>query len=161
MNHHEIRQFIVNHVQSKTKPFSLAGILDEIRSQGVRVSENHVRVIMSNRGFTCRRVDRHCMWWRWDDIPTNGNEAFLQDLAETPSSSSDGGMVQERQETNERMTQERDALWTAVQKSVELRKEIKSAQERLLVEIADLIHSTYGQTPAASPREPETQSEVD
>lgn len=135
-------------------PISCDDLVRAMKEQGYDCSPRMVRPHLRESGLHVKNVSGHWLWGTWEE-----QREILPNLAE--KTSSDGGMVQERQQSNERMTQERDALWTAVQKSVELRKEIKSAQERLLVEIADLIHSTYGQTPSTSPREPETQSEAD
>ena len=104
-----------------------------------------------------KNVGGRWLWGTWEDDQS-------EDTQTKPKQSQYDRKAQEHQETNERMTQERDALWDAVQKSVSLKNEIKSAQERLLMEIAGLIQATYGQSPVVavpSPRESETKSESD
>ena len=143
-------------------PVSCDDLVRAMRSRGLPCHPNTVRSYLRESGLHARNVGDRWLWGVWDDQ----NEQNEQN--ESPKIESDRPQndqkVQERQETNERMTQERDALWDAVQKSVTLKNEIKSAQERLLMEIADLIQATYGQNPSASvpsPRESETKSEAD
>ena len=142
-------------------PVSCDDLMRAMEEQGFHCYPNMGRRYLKSRGFQVKNVSGRWLWGTWESQGEN-----TQIECPTPSSvgtgrPTDASDVQNRNETNERMTKERDALLDAVRKSVELRKEIKSAQERLLVEIADLIHSTYAQTPVASKREPETQSEAD
>ena len=141
-------------------PVSCDDLVRAMRSRGLPCHPNTVRSYLRESGLHVRNVGGRWLWGVWNDEQNEQNES--------PKIESDRPQndrkAQERQETNERMTQERDALWDAVQKSVSLKNEIKSAQERLLMEIAGLIQATYGQSPVASvpsPRESETKSELD
>ena len=139
-------------------PVSCDDLMRALEEQGFHCYPNMCRRYLKSRGFQVRNVNRCWLWGHWESKNENTQIECSAPQDEHPTDMRD---VEKRQETNERMTKERDALLDAVRKSVELRKEIKSAQERLLVEIADIIHSTYAQTPVASQREPETQSEAD
>lgn len=142
-------------------PVSCDDLVRAMGEQGFHCYPNMCRQYLKSRGFQVKNINRHWLWGHWDEQGENTQIECSASPAvgtEHPANALD---AKNRNETNDRMTKERDALLDAVRKSVELRKEIKSAQERLLVEIADLIHSTYGQTPVASQREPETQSEAD
>ena len=141
-------------------PVSCDDLVRAMRSRGLPCHPNTVRSYLRESGLHARNVGDRWLWGVWDDEQNEQNESPKIE-SDRPQNGRNDQKVQERQETNERMTQERDALWDAVQKSVTLKNEIKSAQERLLMEIADLIHSTYGQNPSASPRESETKSEAD
>lgn len=142
-------------------PLSCDDLVRAMEEQGFHCYPNMCRHYLKSRGLQTRNVGRRWLWGHWDEQSENTQiECSAPKDVGTPNST-DALDVQNRNETNDRMTKERDALLDAVRRSVELRKEIKSAQERLLVEIADLIHSTYAQTPVASQREPETQSEAD
>ena len=144
-------------------PVSCDDLVRAMRSRGLPCHPNTVRSYLRESGLHARNVGDRWLWGVWDDEQNEQNESPKIE-SDRPQNERNDQKVQERQETNERMTQERDALWDAVQKSVTLKNEIKSAQERLLMEIADLIHSTYGQNPSASvpsPRESETKSEAD
>lgn len=142
-------------------PLSCDDLVRAMEEQGFHCYPNMCRHYLKSRGLQTRNVGRRWLWGHWDEQSENTQiECSAPKDVGTPNST-DALDVKNRNETNDRMTKERDALLDAVRRSVELRKEIKSAQERLLVEIADLIHSTYAQTPVASQREPETQSEAD
>ena len=148
--------YVKDHV-----PVSCDDLMRAMEEQGFHCYPNMGRRYLKSRGLRVKSVGGRWLWGHWDE---QGDDPKIECSAPKDvgtSNSTDALDVQNRSETNDRMTKERDALLDAVRKSVELRKEIKSAQERLLVEIADIIHSTYAQTPAASKREPETQSEAD
>ena len=138
-------------------PLSCDDLVRAMEEQGFHCYPNMCRQYLKSRGLQTRNVGRRWLWGHWDEQSENTQ---IECSASKDGHSTDALDVKNRNETNDRMTKERDALLDAVRRSVELRKEIKSAQERLLVEIADLIHSTYAQTPVASQREPETQSEA-
>ena len=146
-------EYIRDHV-----PVSCDDLMRAMEEQGFHCYPNMVRQYLKSRGLQVKNV---CGRWLWGHWESQGENTRIECPAPKEVRLTDAQNVQSRNETNDRMTKERDALLDAVRKSVELRKEIKSAQERLLVEIADLIHSAYGQTPVASKREPETQSEAD
>ena len=139
-------------------PVSCDDLMRAMGDRGFHCYPNMCRQYLRSRGLQVKNVNGHWLWGTWE---SQGGNTRIEGSAPKDEHSTDARDVQNRNETNERMVKERDALLDAVRKSVELRKEIKSAQERLLVEIADLIHSTYAQTPVASKREPETQSEAD
>ena len=142
-------------------PVSCDDLMSAMEEQGFHCYPNMGRRYLKSRGLQVKNINGHWLWGHWDEQGENTQIECSASPAVGTEHSADAWNAKERQGTNDRMTKERDALLDAVRRSVELRKEIKSAQERLLVEIADLIHSTYGQTPVASQREPETQSEAD
>lgn len=139
-------------------PVSCDDLMRTMEEQGFHCYPNMGRRYLKSRGLQVKNVNGHWLWGHWNE---QGGNTRIECSAPKDEHSTDASDVQNRNETNDRMTKERDALLDAVRKSVELRKEIKSAQERLLVEIAGLIQSTYAQTPVSSKREPETQSEAD
>ena len=142
-------EYIRDHV-----PVSCDDLMRAMEDQGFHCYSNMCRQYLKSRGLQVKNVSGRWLWGHWENPK-------IECSAPKDGHSTDALDVRNRNETNDRMTKERDALLDAVRKSVELRKEIKSAQERLLVEIADIIHSTYAQTPVSSEREPETQSESD
>ena len=146
-------EYVRDHV-----PVSCDDLMRAMEERGFYCYPNMCRQYLKSRGLQAKNVNRHWLWGHWE---AQGDNPKIECSAPKDEHPTDALGVQNRNETNDRMTKERDALLDAVRKSVELRKEIKSAQERLLVEIADLIHSAYAQTPVASKREPETQSEAD
>ena len=139
-------------------PVSCDDLMRAMEEQGFHCYPNMCRQYLKSRGFQVKNVNGRWLWGHWEAQGDNPKIEGSAPKDEHPTNALD---AEKRNETNDRMTKERDALLDAVRKSVELRKEIKSAQERLLVEIADIIHSTYAQTPVASKREPETKSEAD
>ena len=149
-------EYVRDHV-----PVSCDDLMRAMEEQGFHCYSNMCRQYLKSRGLQVKNVSGRWLWGHWDEQSDNPKIECSAPKDVGTSNSTDALDVQNRNETNDRMTKERDALLDAVRKSVALRKEIKSAQERLLVEIADIIHSTYAQTPVASKREPETQSEAD
>ena len=139
-------------------PVSCDDLMRAMEEQGFHCYPNMCRQYLKSRGLQVKNISGRWLWGHWDE---QGENTQIECSAPEEGHPTDALDAQNRNETNDRMTKERDVLLDAVRKSVELRKEIKSAQERLLVEIADLIHSTYAQTPVSSKREPETQSEAD
>ena len=139
-------------------PVSCDDLMRAMEEKGFHCYPNMCRQYLKSRGLQVKSVSGRWLWGHWDE---QGENTQIECSAPQEGHPTDALGAQNRNETNDRMAKERDALLDAVRKSVELRKEIKSAQERLLVEIADLIHSTYAQTPVASKREPETKSEAD
>ena len=139
-------------------PVSCDDLMRAMEEQGFHCYPNMGRRYLKSRGLQVKNVSGRWLWGHWDEQGDNTQIECSAPKEEHPTDASD---VRNRDETNDRMTKERDALLDAVRKSVALRREIKSAQERLLVEIADIIHSTYAQAPVATKREPETQSEAD
>ena len=146
-------EYIKDHM-----PVSCDDLMRAMEEQGFHCYSNMGRQYLKSRGLQVKNVSGRWLWGHWDEQVENTQ---IECSAPKEGHPTDALDVRNRDETNDRMTKERDALLDAVRKSVELRKEIKSAQERLLVEIADIIHSTYAKTPVASKREPETQSEAD
>ena len=154
----EMDEYVRDHA-----PVSCDDLVRAMRSRGLPCHPNTVRSYLRESGLHVRNVGGRWLWGVWNDEQDEQSESPKIE-PNRPQNERNDRKAQERQETNERMTQERDALWDAVQKSVSLKNEIKSAQERLLMEIAGLIQATYGQSPVASvpsPRESETKSEVD
>ena len=154
----EMDEYVRDHA-----PVSCDDLVRAMRSRGLPCHPNTVRSYLRESGLHVRNVGGRWLWGVWNDEQNEQSESPKIE-PNRPQNEQNDRKAQERQETNERMTQERDALWDAVQKSVSLKNEIKSAQERLLMEIAGLIQATYGQSPVASvpsPRESETKSEAD
>ena len=139
-------------------PVSCDDLMRAMEEQGFHCYLNMGHRYLKSRGLQVKNVSGRWLWGHWE---AQGDNPKIECSAPKEGHPTDALDVRNRDETNDRMTKERDALLDAVRKSVELRREIKSAQERLLVEIADIIHSTYAKTPVASKREPETQSEAD
>ena len=54
---------------------------------------------------------------------------------------------------NERLQSENNQLMVAMLKTTQLKKSIKTMQEKLLVELADLIHATYGERESESDKQ--------
>ena len=137
----ELDAYIREHM-----PVSCDTIVRAMRDLGYDCSPRMVRPRLREMGLHVKNVHKERLWGRWDDenqaMPVLPVVAEKPSTPKNPSIDSTSTETQEHQAENAQMTQERNALWEALQKTAEL----KSAQERLLVEIADLIHSTYGQT---------------
>ena len=61
--------------------------------------------------------------------------------------------IKRAESENKRLQSENNQLMVAMLKTTQLKKSIKAMQEKLLVELADLIHATYGERESESAKQ--------
>ena len=84
----------------------------------------------------------------WDDVDEQDEEVDVDDDEgdERPVPES----IKRAETENKRLQSENNQLMVAMLKTTQLKKSIKTMQEKLLVELADLIHATYGERESES-----------
>ena len=90
------------------------------------------------------------MWDDVDDIDDADEEVDVDDdVDELPDPES----IKRAEKENKRLQSENNQLMVAMLKTTQLKKSIKAMQEKLLVELADLIHATYGERESESDKQ--------
>ena len=84
----------------------------------------------------------------WDDVADADEEVDVDD-DERPDPES----LKRAETENKRLQSENNQLMVAMLKTAQLKKSIKTMQEKLLVELADLIHATYGERESESDKQ--------
>lgn len=137
-------------------PVSCDDLVRAMEEKGFHCYPNMVRKHLKDSGLSVRNVGRRWLWDTWDDqSEQNGDEDDVDDEEddvdvddERPDPDTDP--LRKAEVENARLQAENNKLMIAMLKSARLKKSIKAMQEKLLVELADLIHATYGE------REPES-----
>ena len=87
------------------------------------------------------------MWDDVDDADDVDHEDEVDDERPDPES------IKRAKAENKRLQSENNQLMVAMLKTTQLKKSIKAMQEKLLVELADLIHATYGERESESDKQ--------
>ena len=133
-------------------PVSCDDLVRAMEEQGFHCYPNMARKYLKDSGLSTRNVGRRWLWGMWDDEPENHEDEEVDDDEdeddddERPVPES----IKRAESENKRLQSENNQLMVAMLKTTQLKKSIKAMQEKLLVELADLIHATYGE------REPES-----
>ena len=155
----DVDAYIMEHEQ-----VSLEDLIQAMQELGYYCTPRMMRPILKESGLTVKSVNGRWFWGMWDD------ESDEQEVDEDDEVDEDEQEVDEdeddddderpdpkslkRAETeNKRLQSENNQLMVAMLKTTQLKKSIKAMQEKLLVELADLIHATYGE------RESESESQ--
>ena len=87
----------------------------------------------------------------WDEESENheDDQEEVDDDDERPDPES----IKRAEAENKRLQSENNQLMVAMLKTTQLKKSIKAMQEKLLVELADLIHATYGERESESAKQ--------
>ena len=122
-----------------------------------------VRPILKESGLTVKSVNGRWFWGVWDDDEESDDHEVDEDEQEVDDDEVDDDDDDEerpdpesikRAETeNKRLQSENNQLMVAMLKTTQLKKSIKAMQEKLLVELADLIHATYGERESESAKQ--------
>ena len=143
-------------------PVSLEDLIQSMRELGYDCTPRMVRPLLKESGLTVKSVHGRWFWGMWDDVDDD-QEVDEQDVDEeevdddVDDDDDDERHVPEsikRAETeNKRLQSENNQLMVAMLKTTQLKKSIKAMQEKLLVELADLIHATYGERESESAKQ--------
>ena len=151
----DVDEYISNHEQ-----VSLEELVQAMKELGHDCTPCMVRPLLKERGLTVKSVNGHWFWGMWDeesddeDVDDDDDEDVDEDVDdedvddEEDVDDDDERPVSEplkkAEAENKRLQSENNQLIAALLKTTQLKKSIKSMQEKLLVELADLIHATYG-----------------
>ena len=154
----DVDAYIMEHEQ-----VSLEDLIQSMQELGYYCTPRMMRPILKESGLTVKSVNGRWFWSVWDDeevdkeelVPTNGDDEDdqevdedevddEQDVDDDDEERPDPESIKRAETENKRLQSENNQLMVAMLKTTQLKKSIKAMQEKLLVELADLIHATYG-----------------
>lgn len=145
---------------------SLEELVQSMQELGHDCTPRMVRPLLKERGLTVKSVNGRWFWGVWDDesddedVDEDADESDEDDEDEDVDDESDDvdeddddeeeerpvpEPLRKAEAENKRLQSENNKLIAALLKTTQLKKSIKAMQEKLLVELADLIHATYGE----------------
>ena len=152
----DVDAYIMEHEQ-----VSLEELIQSMQELGYYCTPRMMRPILKESGLTVKSVNGRWFWSVWDD------ESDEQEVDEDEQEVDEDGDVDEDEDDerpdpesikrveseNKRLQSENNQLMVAMLKTTQLKKSIKAMQEKLLVELADLIHATYGERESESAKQ--------
>lgn len=144
-------------------PLSCDDLVRAMEEQGFHCYPNMARNYLKESGLSTRNVGRRWLWGMWDEESEN-HEDEQEDVDEAEVDDDDDDEVDDDERPvpeplkkaeaeNARLQAENNQLMAAMLKTTQLKKSIKAMQEKLLVELADLIHATYGERESESDKQ--------
>ena len=123
-----------------------------------------VRPLLKERGLTVKSVNGRWFWGMWDeesddqevdDHEVDEDDQDVEDDQEVDDDDDDDERpvsepLKKAEAENKRLQAENNRLIAALLKTTQLKKSIQAMQKKLLVELADLIHATYGERESES-----------
>ena len=159
----DVDAYIMEHEQ-----VSLEDLIQSMQELGYYCTPRMMRPILKESGLTVKSVNGRWFWSVWDDeevdkeelVPTNGDDEDDQDVDDDEVDDDDEAderpdpeSIKRVESENKRLQSENNQLMVAMLKTTQLKKSIKAMQEKLLVELADLIHATYGERESESAKQ--------
>ena len=142
---------------------SLEDLIQSMQELGYYCTPRMMRPILKESGLTVKSVNGRWFWGVWDDeevdkeelVPTNGDDEDDQEVDDDDEADErpDPESIKRAETENKRLQSENNQLMVAMLKTTQLKKSIKAMQEKLLVELADLIHATYGERESESAKQ--------
>lgn len=139
-------------------PVSLEDLIQAMQELGYDCTPRMVRPLLKESGLTVRSVHGRWYWGVWDDESDDqevGDEVDDDEVDEDDEDDErpDPESLKKAEKENKRLQSENNQLMVAMLKTTQLKKSIKAMQEKLLVELADLIHATYGERESESAKQ--------
>ena len=154
----DVDAYIMEHEQ-----VSLEELIQSMQELGYYCTPRMMRPILKESGLTVKSVNGRWFWGVWDDeevdkeelVPTNGDDEDDQEVDDDDEADErpDSESIKRAETENKRLQSENNQLMVAMLKTTQLKKSIKAMQEKLLVELADLIHATYGDRESESAKQ--------
>ena len=156
----DVDEYIRDHSQ-----VSLEDLIQSMQELGHYCTPRMMRPILKESGLTVKSVNGRWFWSVWDEeesdkeelVPTNGDDEDDQEVDEEVDDDDeerpDPESIKRAETENKRLQSENNQLMVAMLKTTQLKKSIKAMQEKLLVELADLIHATYGERESESAKQ--------
>ena len=150
----DVDAYIRDHEQ-----VSLEELVQAMQELGHDCTPRMVRPLLKERGLTVKSIDGHWFWGMWDDVDDDedddddddeDDEDDVDDDGEDDDERPDSEPLKKAEAENKRLQAENHKLIVALLKTTKLKKSIRAMQERLLLELADLIHATYGERESES-----------
>ena len=156
----DVDEYISNHEQ-----VSLEELVQSMQELGHDCTTRMVRPLLKERGLTVKSVNGRWFWGMWDE-ESDDQEVDDHEVDEDDQDVEDDQEVDDDDEEdeeppvpeplkkaeaeNKRLQAENNRLIAALLKTTQLKKSIQAMQKKLLVELADLIHATYGERESES-----------
>lgn len=150
-------------------PVSLEDLVQSMRELGYDCTPRMVRPLLKESGLTVKSIKGRWFWGVWDDEDeVDEDEVDDQDVDDEEDDDVDDDeedddddgderpvpeSLKRAEKENARLQSENNQLMVAMLKTTQLKKSIKAMQEKLLVELADLIHATYGERESESDKQ--------
>ena len=131
-------------------PVSCDDLVRAMEEQGFHCYPNMARKYLKDSGLSTRNVGRRWLWGMWDEEPEDHEEVDIDEEEADDDERPDPESIKKAEKENKRLQSENNQLMVAMLKTTQLKKSIKAMQEKLLVELADLIHATYGERESES-----------
>ena len=153
----DVDAYIMEHEQ-----VSLEELIQAMQELGYYCTPRMVRPILKESGLTVKSVNGRWFWGVWDDEESDDHEVDEDEQEVDDEQDVDDDEDDERpdpesikrvESENKRLQSENNQLMVAMLKTTQLKKSIKAMQEKLLVELADLIHATYGERESESAKQ--------
>ena len=143
-------------------PVSLEDLIQSMQELGYYCTPRMVRPILKESGLTVKSVHGRWFWGMWDDDDVDEDDEVddddvddddVDDEDDDDDERPDPESIKRAEAENKRLQSENNQLMVAMLKTTKLKKSIKAMQEKLLVELADLIHATYGERESESAKQ--------
>ena len=133
-------------------PVSLEDLIQSMQELGYDCTPRMVRPILKESGLTVKSVHGRWFWGMWDD-EVDDDDVDDEVDEDVDDERHDHESIKRVESENKRLQSENNQLMVAMLKTTKLKKSIKAMQEKLLVELADLIHATYGERESESAKQ--------
>ena len=151
----DVDAYISNHSM-----VSLEDLIQSMQELGYDCTPRMVRPLLKESGLTVKSVHGRWFWGVWDDeesdvdeVDDHDEDVDEDDEDEVDDERPDPESLKRAEKENKRLQSENNQLMVAMLKTTQLKKSIKAMQEKLLVELADLIHATYGERESESAKQ--------
>ena len=152
----DVDAYIMEHEQ-----VSLEDLIQSMQELGYYCTPRMMRPILKESGLTVKSVNGRWFWGVWDDEESDEQEVDDVDEVDDEQDVDDDDdderpdpeSIKRAETENKRLQSENNQLMVAMLKTTQLKKSIKAMQEKLLVELADLIHATYGERESESAKQ--------
>ena len=141
-------------------PVSLEDLIQSMQELGYDCTPRMVRPILKESGLTVKSIKGRWFWGVWDDESDDDDnddddddDDVDDDVDDDDDERPDPESIKRAEAENKRLQSENNQLMVAMLKTTKLKKSIKAMQEKLLVELADLIHATYGERESESAKQ--------
>ena len=134
-------------------PVSLEDLIQSMQELGYDCTPRMVRPLLKESGLTVKSIKGRWFWGVWDDVDDEDDDDDQDDDDDDEEERPDPESLKRAEKENKRLQSENNQLMAAMLKTTQLKKSIKAMQEKLLVELADLIHATYGERESESAKQ--------
>ena len=156
----DVDAYIMEHEQ-----VSLEELIQSMQELGYYCTPRMMRPILKESGLTVKSVNGRWFWSVWDDesdeqevdedeeVDEDDQDVDDDEVDDDDEERPDPESIKRVESENKRLQSENNQLMVAMLKTTQLKKSIKAMQEKLLVELADLIHATYGERESESAKQ--------